>query len=384
MADFVASCSKCQKSKADRHSRKTKLMPMPTGSKPWEEIAMDFVGELPDSEGYNAILVITDRFSKIQHYIPAKTTWTAVDVANAFIWHIWRLYGLPKHITSDRGPQFISAFWREIHRKLDIRLRLSTAYHPQTDGLSERAIQTLKQYLRIFCHDQQHMWSTYLPSAEFAYNTAPTTHGYSPFQSLYGWQPKTLQIVDDSDYASPAAEEWLNRMTTVHSQILETLRKINDKRSDLTLEKARSFKIGDWVLIDRRNLTVKAGNNRSLMHKWIGPYQVIKHAGNHAYKLQLPKGMRIHHVVHTTLLKPYNGNVQDEIDDEQEDLFYNVDYIVASKRFGRKIKYRVRWEGYEQQDDTWEPIENLRNSTDAVKEFHQTHPQALRDPTVVL
>ena len=89
-------------------------------------------------------------------------------------------------------------------------------------------------------------------------------------------------------------------------------------------------------------------------------------------------------MVHTTLLKPYNSNVQDEIDDEQEDLFYNVDYIVASKRFGRKIKYRVWWEEYEQQDDTWEPIENLRNSTDAVKEFHQTHSQALRDPMVVL
>ena len=90
-------------------------------------------------------------------------------------------------------------------------------YHPQTDGLSECAIQTLKQYLPIFCHDQQHMWSTYLPSAEFAYNTAPTTHGYSPFQSLYGWQPKILQIADDSDFTSPAAAEWLNRMTTIHS-----------------------------------------------------------------------------------------------------------------------------------------------------------------------
>ena len=118
MADFVASCSKCQKSKADRHSQKTKLIPMPTGSKPWEEIAMDFVGELPESEGYNAILVITDRFSL----------------------HIWRLYGLPKHIPSDRGPQFILAFWREIHRKLDIYLYLSTAYHLQTDGLSECTI----------------------------------------------------------------------------------------------------------------------------------------------------------------------------------------------------------------------------------------------------
>ena len=93
VAAYVASCSKCQKSKSDRHSRQTKLIPMPTGTKPWQEIAMDFVGELPESEGYNAILVITDRFTKMQHYIPALTTWTAKDVANAFICHIWPPWG---------------------------------------------------------------------------------------------------------------------------------------------------------------------------------------------------------------------------------------------------------------------------------------------------
>ena len=137
VARYVAGCAKCQKAKADRHSRQTKLVPMPTGERPFEEIAMDFVGELPESEGFNAILVITDRFTKIQHYIPAKTSWTAEDVANVYITEIWRLYGLPRHVTSDRGPQFASRFLRELNRKLNINLRLSTAYHPQTDGLSE-------------------------------------------------------------------------------------------------------------------------------------------------------------------------------------------------------------------------------------------------------
>src|SRR5258706_4900792 len=99
VAKYVAGCIKCQKSKADRHSRQTKLVPMPMGERPFEEIAMDFVGELPESEGFNAILVVTDRFTKVQHYIPAKTTWTASDVADAYINDIWRLYGLPRHIT---------------------------------------------------------------------------------------------------------------------------------------------------------------------------------------------------------------------------------------------------------------------------------------------
>ena len=103
---YVAGCVKCQKSKADRHSRQTKLVPMPTGERRFEEIAMDFVGEIPESEAFNTILVVTDRFTKVQHYIPAKTTWTAENVANSYINHIWKLYGLPRHMTLDHGAQF--------------------------------------------------------------------------------------------------------------------------------------------------------------------------------------------------------------------------------------------------------------------------------------
>ena len=114
-----------------------KLVRMPTGERPFVEIAIDFVGELPESEGFNAILVVTDRFTKVQYYLPAKTTCTAADVANVYIDEIWCLHGLPRHITSDRSPQFASKFYKEVYHNLNINLRLSTAYHPQTDGLSE-------------------------------------------------------------------------------------------------------------------------------------------------------------------------------------------------------------------------------------------------------
>ena len=98
---------------------------------------MDFIGKLPESEGFHAILVVTDRFTKVQRYLPAQTTWSAPDVANAYIKVIWGLHGLPRHITYDRGPQFASHFYRELNRKLNINLRLSTPYHPPTDGLCE-------------------------------------------------------------------------------------------------------------------------------------------------------------------------------------------------------------------------------------------------------
>ena len=229
---------------------------MPTGSLPWQEIAMDFVGELPDSEGFNAILVITDRFTKCQRYIAAKTTWNARDVADVLINEIYRFYGLPKSITSDRGPQFASECWQEIHKQLDIMLRISTAHYPQTDGLSEQAVQTLKQYLRIYCYNQQGEWLRYLPMAEFAYNSSKAIHGYSPFFALYGWNPKAVHYDDNEEIGSPAAEEWLNRMVNVHKQIHETLKKINNKRSKLHIEKSHQFVKGDMVYIDRRNLRI--------------------------------------------------------------------------------------------------------------------------------
>src|SRR6187402_2230712 len=256
---------------------------------------MDFVGELPESEGYNAILVITDRFTKVQHYIPAKTSWTSEDVANAYLNDIWKLHGLPKHVTSDRGPQFASAFSRALNDKLGIGLRLSTAHHPQTDGLSERAIQTLKQYLRIFCHDRQNTWVRWLPLAEFSHNSTATTHGYSPFRSLYGFDPRTIHVSDEPT-ASPAAKEWLDRMTAVHNDIHNTLKHINSKRSGLSLDKARTYNPGDKVLVDRRNLTIKEGN-RSLTQKYIGPFTVKRKVGSHAYEVETPDKICLHKVI---------------------------------------------------------------------------------------
>ena len=154
---------------------------------------MDFVGELPQLEGFNPILVITDHFTKMQRYVPAKTTWTAEDVANVYITNIWRHHGMPQAITSDRGPQFASAFLYSLNKALDVRLQLSTAHHPQTDGLSERSVQSLKQYLRRYCHDRQRRWVRWLPLSEFAYNSSPhSITKLSPMFAMYGFEPRGI------------------------------------------------------------------------------------------------------------------------------------------------------------------------------------------------
>ena len=152
------------------------------------------------------------------------------DVADSCNNDIWKLCGLSGQITSDCGPQFASKFLKELNRKLYINLRLSTAYHPQTDGLSERAVQTFKQYLRTYCYDRQNRWRAWLPLAEFAYNTiATTTHNLSSYRSLYGIDPCTIYLDNDYELSSLAAEEWLDRMTALHNHIHKVLKRINHK-----------------------------------------------------------------------------------------------------------------------------------------------------------
>ena len=261
---YVTICQKCQQSKVDQYAWQTKTIPNLVGNQAFEEIAMDFIGELLESEQYNAILVITDHFTKVQHYIPVNTNWTSADVADTYICYIWRLYGLPQHVTFDRGSQYASLFTKELNKKRYIGLRLSTAYHPQTDGLSEHAIQTLKQYLRIFYHDQQYRWATWLALAEFAYNMATTSYGYSSQHVLYGFHPHPIQV-NDKPVSSSAAEEWLEHMTTVYAQIQQILKHINDKRSTMHLEISCQFNVSNWVLVYLQYLILKAGNNHSLM-----------------------------------------------------------------------------------------------------------------------
>ena len=166
-----------------------RLLPLP--NRPWTDIAMDFVVGLPESHGYNAILTIVDRLTGMRHLIPCNDTTGSEDLAWLYLREVWKLHGLPLSITSDRGPQFISKFWRSLCLKLGIKANLSTAYHPQTDGKTERINAITEQYLRAYISYHQDDWVKWLPIAEFAGND-----GYSesiktsPFFANYAYNPR--------------------------------------------------------------------------------------------------------------------------------------------------------------------------------------------------
>ena len=163
---------------------------------------MDFIEKLPMSDGSDTILVIIDRLTKQLIFIPTIDTIMSPMLAKLFVLHVFSKHGVPSHVTSDRGTEFVSAFFCSLGKVLDMKLHFTLGYHPEGDGQTECANQTLEQYLRVYCNYQQSNWSDLLPIAEFAYNNTPNaTTGLSPFYANKGYHPN-LSIHPEQDIAS--------------------------------------------------------------------------------------------------------------------------------------------------------------------------------------
>ncbi len=195
--DYVRSCDVCQRDKATRRKKYGLLQPLDVPHQPWKSISMDFIVGLPESNGFTQIWVVVDRLTKMAHFIPMVTgeKSPAKDLAMTFAREIWRHHGLPSDVVSDRGSVFISGFWKELMEHLGVDLNLSTAFHPQTDGQTERINQVLEAYLRHYSNFQQDDWADLLPLAEHAYNTATSeSTKVSPFFANYGFNPETQWV----------------------------------------------------------------------------------------------------------------------------------------------------------------------------------------------
>jgi hypothetical protein len=348
---------------------------------------MDHIEELPNSEGFNSILVIVDRLSKQAIFIPTNTTDTAAHLAQQFIKNVFAKHGLPADIISDRGRLFVSKFWQSLCEALDISSNLSTAYHPQTDGQTERTNQTLEQYLRIFVNYQQDDWATQLPLAEFVYNNTPhSATGVSPFFANKGFNPRlTISLKDIPSHEAHLAATDLKAL---HGYLREQVQVANEayKRfEDPHRLPTPDWPVGTKVWLDWRNVKTRRPMKK-LDHKRHGPFEIKDKISTHAYRLKFPPSLKgIHDVFHVSLLEKVAPEHHPkrrpdppppmEADGEES---FEVAEILDSRRRYNKIQYLVRWEGYGPEDDTWEPIENLEGSREALDEFHARYPKKPR------
>src|SRR5258707_10135054 len=170
VAKFITGCDACNWTKTFLTQKVGKLIPNKGPAQHWQVISIDMIGELTDSKGYNAALVVVDHLSKRIHATPTVTSLDSAGVARLFLEHIWHHHGLPEEVISNRGPAFISNFSRNLTTLLGVKLTPSTSYHPQTDGQTEHVNQEIEAYLQVFISHQQDDWADWLPLAEFAYN----------------------------------------------------------------------------------------------------------------------------------------------------------------------------------------------------------------------
>jgi len=374
--EYVAGCATCQQNKVNTHPTQPPVQPIKsTATKPFQMITQDFISGLPKTaRGYDRVMVVVDHgLMKGVIFIPCSKELTALEAAELHLDHTVKRFGLPEIIISDRDPLFVSKTYRSLMKLCDIKQRVSTAYHPQTDGETERVNRELETYLRIFCKRIPEGWDKHLPMAEFAYNGRPhSVTKQTPFYLMYGSEPTGFPMAFPKTNV-PAVEERVAKLLKARDDARaahELARQVQIKRSK---KNSPPFNKGDLVWLDARNLN-RGYQFQKMASLREGPFKITEVLGPVTYKLQLPIQWKIHNVIHGNRLTPYRETdvhgknfpepPPDLINGEEE---YEVDLIKDHRKRGRSYQYLVVWKGYS--DETWEPESNLKNASEVLQSY---------------
>ena len=314
------------------------------------------------------------------HFV-ATTEGTSVEgLARLFRDNVWKLHGLPESVVSDRGPQFAAELTKELNRMLGIKTKLLTAFHPQTDGQTERMNQELEQYLRFFVEHRQKDWPEWLAAAEFAVNNkVHTATKVLPFIANYG---KELRMGGDIRKKGKveSAMEFVEKMKKVQEEAGAALRKTQEEMkryADRGKRETGVWKRGDRVLLNTKDLVFKERPSKKLTERYVGPYAIEEVVLSNVVKLRLPSSMRIHLVVNVSWIVRYKEQVKGQKKEEEKPIEvegveeWEVEKILNKKKIRGVEKYLIWWKGFTAEGDTWERKENLKNAEELIEEFEQ-------------
>lgn len=409
---YVSTCDICPKTKPRRHAPTGLLRPIPIPARPFEVVSMDFIPELPKSNGYDNCLVIVDKLTKYGIFIPTQTTIDEKETAQLFFKHVVTHFGLPRQVITDRDARWRNSFWKQVCQHMNITRALTTAHHPQADGQTEILNQHIEIALRAYISPQLDDWSDHLDGLALSYNTTPhTATGYSPAYLLRGYQPTTVSNLMHNANAIPrpyldstsltggdrevpsssihAAADEMNEQFVADRQraqqalrISQAFQQRNYNKGRLTLE----FKEGDQVVINPHSLELLKhikGRGKKLLMKYDGPFEVIEKISPVSYRLRLPRSYRIHPVINIAHLELYQQSAEDlgkrpsrrlqraDFDDLPE---VEVERIVGERvrkgKSGRRIiQYRTRYSGFNSDHDEWLTQDELRNAPAILAEW---------------
>ncbi|KAJ9511202.1 hypothetical protein QJQ45_013641 [Haematococcus lacustris] len=385
---YVRTCHSCQLNKSSAQKPAGKLQPLPIPLRPWGAVSLDLIVKLPASgpAKYDSILVIVDRLTKMVHLARTWERMTAVQYAKLFVDNVFRLHGWPDSIVSDRGPNLNNnRFFIELAALLQVDLDLSSAYHPQTDGQTERMNRVIEEMLRHYIRPDQKDWAEHLPLVEFAINNAwQESTRCTPFYLNYGYHPRVAELLDLPQKV-PQAHGFVANARQAVEQARQCLARAQKRMKAYQDTKRRDavFEPGDMVLLSTQNMRGRVGQPgaRKLKPRYVGPFRVEYMVGRAAVKLDLPEEWsRIHNVFHVSLVKPYRTyDASDQVpghagppplqwlDGEPE---YKVEQVVGhrlaksrGKRGGkpkkRQWEFLVKWQGHGDEHNTWESRSQL-------------------------
>ena len=379
IASFVYSCLTCQKSKIEHQKPSGLMQPLAIPEWKWDSISMDFVSGLPRTiKNFEAIWVIVDRLTKSAHFIPIRMDYPLERLAELYIEKIVSLHGIPSSIVSDRDPRFTSKFWEGLQRALGTKLRLSSAYHPQTDGQTERTIQSLEDLLRACVLEKGGAWDCYLPLIEFTYNNSfHSSIGMAPFEALYGRRCRTPLCWYESGESAVVGPEIVQQTTEKIKMIQEKMRIAQSRQKSYHDKRRKSleFQEGDHVFLRVTPITGvgRALKSKKLTPRFIGPYQILERIGEVAYRIALPPSLaNLHEVFHVSQLRRYIHDPSHVVQVDDVQVRDNLTVETSPMRIedrelkqlrGKEIALvKVAWGGPAGGNVTWELESQMKES----------------------
>ncbi|KAL0562076.1 hypothetical protein IC582_002531 [Cucumis melo] len=333
VAEFVSRCLVCQQVKAPRQKPAGLLQPLSIPEWKWENVSMDFITGLSRTlRGFTVIWVVVDRLTKSAHFVPGKSTYTASKWAQLYMSEIVRLHGVPVSIVSDRDARFTSKFWKGLQTAMVTRLDFSTAFHPQTDGQTERLNQVLEDMLRACALEFPGSWDSHLHLMEFSYNNSyQATIGMAPFEALYGKccrSPVCWGEVGEQRLMGPELVQSTNEAIQKIRSRMHTAQSRQKSYADVR-RKDFEFEVGDKVFLKVAPMrgVLRFERRGKLSPRFVGPFEILERIGPVAYRLALPPSLStVHDVFHVSMLKKYVSDPSYVVDYEPLEIDENLSY----------------------------------------------------------